>query len=168
MKDRELLFSPLKLGYAQGTNRPKVDCIFCAALEGVEGVDNLIVHVGDFFFVTLNLYPYNPGHLMIVPKRHLESMEHFSDEEVLEWYALQNLCFKVLRQMYNPPGFNMGYNMGQCSGASIPHVHFHIVPRYRSELGFMDVMNGTRIIVEDPKVTRERMLPLFEEFSVNL
>jgi ATP adenylyltransferase len=160
---RDLLFSPDKLGYVQGVNRPAVDCILCAARDGVVGVDNLVVHRGRYFFVTLNLYPYNPGHVMIVPFRHTETIEDFSPEELTEWFFLQRMSFAVLRKMYQPAGFNMGYNMGQCSGASIAHVHFHIVPRYRSELGFMDILNGTRIIVESPHLTRERMSEYFAE-----
>jgi ATP adenylyltransferase len=163
MMERDLLFSPEKLGYVQGSKRPKVDCIFCAARDGVPGVDNLIVYCARYFFVTLNLYPYNPGHLMIVPLKHTETVEDFNPDEVQEWYLLQKLCIAVLRKMYEPLGFNMGYNMGKCSGASIDHLHFHIVPRYRSELGFMDILNGTRIIVEAPQITKTRMRGYFED-----
>ena len=157
---RKILFSPDKLKYAQG-DRPQVDCILCAALDGTDGVDQLIVHENDNFFVTLNLFPYNPGHLMIAPKRHVESIEELNDEEVLGCHHLQLLSMKVLRLMYNPQGFNLGYNMGQFSGASISHLHFHVVPRYSSEVGFMDVINGARIIVEAPTVTKERMREKF-------
>lgn len=163
MKERDILFSPDKLGYVKGVNRPKVECILCSALLGEEGVDNLIVFCSRKFFVTLNLYPYNPGHLMICPRWHTETMEEFSDEEVVEHYTLQKLSLNVLKRMYRPMGFNLGYNMGQSSGASIAHLHYHIIPRYRSELGFMDVINGTRIIVESPVVTRDRMIDAFSE-----
>lgn len=158
---RKILFSPDKLKYAQG-ERPSVDCILCASLDGVDGVDNLIVYERNSFFVTLNLFPYNPGHLMIAPKRHIETIEDLNDEEVLDCHHLQIMSIKVLRLMYNPQGFNLGYNMGQFSGASIAHLHFHIVPRYSSEVGFMDVINGARIIVEAPTVTKQRMREKFE------
>lgn len=161
MLKRELLFSPDKLGYVQGEKRPQVDCILCAARDEHPDVDNLIVYRGQHLFITLNLYPYNPGHIMIVPLRHTETFEDFTSEELTEWFYLQKLSFAVLRQMYQPLGFNMGYNMGQCSGASIAHVHFHIVPRYRSELGFMDILNGTRVIVESPHITKGRMAEIF-------
>ena len=158
---RKILFSPNKLKYAQG-ERPEVDCILCAARDGVEGVDQLIVFEDDSFFVTLNLFPYNPGHLMIAPKRHIESIEELNNVEVIGCHQLQLMAIKVLRLMYNPQGFNLGYNMGQFSGASISHLHFHVVPRYSSEVGFMDVINGARIIVEEPAITRERMKEKFE------
>lgn len=157
---RKILFSPDKLQYAQG-NRPPVDCILCASLDGVDGVERLIVHESNNFFVTLNLFPYNPGHLMIAPKRHIETIEELSDEEVLESHHLQIRSINVLRLMYKPQGFNLGYNMGQFSGASIPHLHLHIVPRYSSEVGFMDVINGARIIVEAPTTTAQRMRESF-------
>ena len=98
---------------------------------------------------------------MIAPKRHIETIEELSDEEVLESHHLQIRSINVLRLMYNPQGFNLGYNMGQFSGASIPHLHLHIVPRYSSEVGFMDVINGARIIVEAPTTTAQRMRESF-------
>tara|TARA_Y100000589_G_scaffold103823_1_gene98128 strand:+ start:1634 stop:2146 length:513 start_codon:yes stop_codon:yes gene_type:complete len=158
---RKILFSPNKLNYAQG-DRPDVDCILCAARDCVEGVDQLIVFRDERFFITLNLFPYNPGHLMIAPNRHLESLEELTDDEVYGCHRLQLIAIKVLRLMYNPQGFNLGYNIGQFSGASISHLHFHVVPRYSSEVGFMDVINGARIIVEEPVATRERMREKFE------
>ena len=157
---RKILFSPDKLKYAQG-DRPPVDCILCASLDCVDGVDRLIVYESSSFFVTLNLFPYNPGHLMIAPKRHIETIEELNVEEVLDCHHLQIMSIKVLKLMYNPQGFNLGYNMGQFSGASISHLHFHVVPRYSSEVGFMDVINGARIIVEAPTVTKERMKEKF-------
>ncbi len=160
MKERENLFVPGKLGYVQGV-RPQVDCILCAAHRREPGVDNLLVYESSRFFVTLNLYPYNPGHLMIVPIRHTETIEDFTQEESLECFELQKMAMRVLKRMYRPRGFNLGYNLGDCSGASIPHVHLHVVPRYHKELGFMDVINGARIIVEDPIRIRERMIEAF-------
>ncbi|MBT3785732.1 HIT domain-containing protein, partial [bacterium] len=114
------------------------------------------------FFVTLNLFPYNPGHVMIVPNRHTETIEDFTPQEDLECFKLQRLCIQVLQEMYRPHGFNMGYNIGVHSGASIAHLHFHVVPRYRSELGFLDVINGTRVIVESPHITKDRMAKTFK------
>jgi ATP adenylyltransferase len=163
MTQRSLLFSPDKLGYVQG-DRPRVDCIFCASRDLVPGVDHLIVYRGKYFFVTLNLFPYNPGHVMVVPLRHTETFEDFSVEEMSECFRLQSLCIQVLNEMYHPKGYNLGCNIGESSGASISHFHYHVVPRYRSELGFMDVINGTRIIVESPHTTRGRMVAVFEKF----
>lgn len=158
---RKILFSPDKLPYAQG-ERPEVDCILCGVRDSTKGVDRLVVYESSHFFVTLNLFPYNPGHLMIVPHRHLEEISEFTEEEIYDCHGLQLLAIRVLRNMYNPRGFNIGYNMGEFSGASIPHLHMHIVPRYRSEIGFMDVINGARIIVESPIETRKRMQENFE------
>ena len=99
---------------------------------------------------------------MIAPKRHIESIEELNNVEVIECHQLQLMAIKVLRLMYNPQGFNLGYNMGEFSGASISHLHFHVVPRYSSEVGFMDVINGARIIVEEPVTTRDRMKEKFK------
>lgn len=164
-KHRKILFSPDKLPYAQG-KRPKVDCILCSVRDAEVGVDRLVVYQEADFFVTLNLFPYNPGHLMIVPCRHTEDIAEFSQAQILRCHELQLIAMQVLRKMYTPKGFNLGYNMGQFSGASIAHIHMHVVPRYSSEVGFMDVINGARIIVESPEVTRERMRDLFESITL--
>ncbi len=84
-----------------------------------------------------------------------------NDEEALELHKLQNLCLDVLESVYAPHGFNLGYNIGEAGGASIEHLHLHIVPRYRRETGFIDIIGETKIIVEDPKVSLSRVREAF-------
>lgn len=162
---RQNLFVPNKMPYAKGKNRPDVDCILCAIEEKNDKVECLEVHRTEKFVISLNLYPYSPGHLLIFPKRHIIDIRELSSEEVIHLHKLQCLSFEVLTQAYQPRGFNIGYNMGDASGASIPHLHLHVVPRYPRELGFMDVIGGTRIIIEDPNVTQEKLYGLFQEFT---
>ncbi len=162
---RQNLFVPNKMPYAKGKNRPDVDCILCGIVEKNEKVECLEVHRTDLFVISLNLYPYSPGHLLIFPKRHIIDVRELSSEEVLHLHNLQCLSFEVLTHAYQPRGFNIGYNMGEASGASIPHLHLHVVPRYPRELGFMDVIGGTRIIIEDPNVTQEKLYGIFQEFT---
>lgn len=146
---RDVLFVPEKKHYVRG-DRPKVDCILCSVEREDEGVKNLILAQDSHVFVTLNLFPYNPGHLMVVPRRHVVDPRHCNPEErasIEEWtYRLLD----VLDELYNPAGYNIGYNIGESSGASIPHLHRHIVPRFKNEIGFLDVIGGTRVHVEDP------------------
>lgn len=151
-----------KLDYAMG-KRPPVECILCAVAAGDPKVENLVVYRHGDFFVTLNLYPYNPGHVMVAPSGHVEDLREFSDGAVLEMHRLQLLCLSVLDDLYRPAGYNMGYNMGRASGASITHLHLQIVPRYSVELGFFDILSDSRVIVEEPPVSRERMRKLFAE-----
>ena len=150
-----------KLDYAQG-KRPAVDCILCAVSANDPRVDNLVVYRHQAWFVTLNLYPYNPGHLMVVPRTHHTDIRQLNEAEVLELHHLQILCLRVLDEAYLPGGYNIGYNIGPTSGASIDHFHLQIVPRYRSELGFFDILSDSRVIVEEPQVTRERLLKIFQ------
>lgn len=162
---RHNLFVPNKMPYAKGKNRSNVDCILCAIVEKDEKVERLEVHRTKLFTISLNLYPYSPGHLLIFPNRHIFDARELRSDEVLHFHELQCLSFEVLLHAYQPRGFNVGYNMGESSGASIPHLHLHVVPRYPRELGFMDIIGGARIIIEDPNATQEKLLKIFQELS---
>ena len=162
---RKNLFVPNKMPYAKGKNRPDVPCILCAIVEKDEKVECLEVHRTELFTISLNLYPYSPGHLLIFPNRHIVDVRELSSDEVSNLHQLQCLSFEVLMHAYQPRGFNVGYNMGEASGASIAHLHLHVVPRYPRELGFMDVIGGARIIIEDPNATQEKLFDIFQEIS---
>jgi len=151
-----------KMSYARG-KRPPVDCILCGVVAGHPQVDNLMVYAGDEFFITLNLYPYNPGHVMVVPKRHVEHLRDITGDEARAIHHYQLFAMEVLETVYQPGGFNVGYNVGRSSGASIPHLHLQIVPRYPTELGFFDILGDSRVIVEEPQITRERLSAAFEQ-----
>lgn len=153
-----------KLDYAKG-KRPAVDCILCAVAENDPRVENLVVHREGELYVTLNLYPYNPGHLMVVPVRHVEHIAELSEAEALAVHRMQLRCLRVLEETYRPGGFNVGYNIGASSGASIDHLHLQIVPRYPSEVGFFDLLSDSRVIVEEPRVTRERLQSAFARLA---
>ncbi len=162
---RHNLFVPNKMSYARGKNRPDVPCILCAIVKKNEKVQRLEVHRTESFTISLNLYPYSPGHLLIFPNRHTLDVRELRQDEVQELHELQCLCFEALTCVYRPRGYNVGYNMGETSGASIPHLHLHIVPRYPRELGFIDVIGGARVIIEDPNVTQEKLAEIFTELT---
>ena len=157
------LFVPDKIEYVRGKRRPDVECILCAIVERSNKVTRLEVHRSELFVVSLNLYPYTPGHLMVFPKRHITDPRMLNGEEIQELHRVQGLCLDVLERVYTPHGFNLGYNLGDASGASIAHLHLHVVPRYRRETGFIDIIAGTKIIVEDPNVSLTRVRAAFEE-----
>lgn len=159
---RDQVYPVQKLKYVSG-HRPQVACILCAVAEGNPEVVGLAIARTDLFLVSANLYPYNTGHLMIFPLRHLEDVAAYSDDEALQLHHLQVKCMGVLRRLYQPGGFNIGYNLGRVGGASIEHVHLHVVPRWPNEAGFMDMLNGTRIIVEEPAETVRRIRAVWEE-----
>lgn len=162
MMQRQNLFTPDKLPYAQG-ERPDVPCILCAVRDGDGRVRNLEIWRAKRSIITLNLYPYSPGHMMIFPKRHIKDVRSLHKVERDEIDRLVRLSLNVLDRIYSPHGYNIGYNMGEVSGASMEHLHLHIVPRYRNEIGFIDIINGTRVIVEDPLKTKARLIEAFKE-----
>jgi ATP adenylyltransferase len=122
-----------------------------------------VVGQADGFIASLNLYPYNPGHLIVFPERHVLDIRELSDQETLRFLSLTKICMEVLDKLYQPQGYNLGCNIGAVSGASIIHLHQHIVPRYPRELGLIDIIGGARVIVEDPTATREKLISAFEE-----
>ncbi len=155
---------PGKLPYAQG-QRPAVDCILCAVARKDPTVTNLLVFRHQNHLVSLNLFPYNAGHVLIFPERHVLDIRELSEQDVLLAFRLQVLSLRVLEQEYHPAGFNVGYNIGSGSGASIAHLHLHLVPRFRSELGFFDILSDSRAIVEDPHTTQQRLSKAYEELA---
>lgn len=158
------LFVPAKLDYARG-ERPDVECILCEVAGRRDTVTRLECHRSGGFVVSANLYPYNPGHLLIFPERHLEEPSALQAAEVAELHRLQLAAMAVLRELYGAEGFNVGFNCGGVSGASLAHFHVHIVPRYAREVGFIDIIGGARIIVEDPRVTVGRVAEAFGRLS---
>lgn len=157
---RAPLFIPNKMAYVRG-KRPDVACILCAVAARDDRVERLEVFRTDRWGVTVNLYPYNPGHVMLFPLRHVEDVRDLRRDEEREVTRLQRVTLDVLERAYEPTGFNVGYNLGRFAGASLAHLHLHVVPRYASELGFLDVLAHTRTIVEDPRRTLRRLRPRF-------
>jgi ATP adenylyltransferase len=138
-------------------------CILCRLRDGDPDVTQTIIYRTELCAVSLNLYPYNPGHLILYPLRHVEDLREL---ERPERYSLNNTldnALDVLDKLYSPSGYNIGSNMGPESGASIPHFHFHIIPRYPRELGMAELIGGKRVLVEDINRTRERLLEAFKE-----
>ncbi len=137
-----------KLDYVQGNAKPDVDCILCSVRDNDERVKSLKVYQDNICFVVLNLYPYNPGHIMVVPIRHVIKFNDLTKEEIVHVFrAIQGLQL-LMNYLYNPRGYNMGMNQGKCAGASIEHLHFHLVPRYGSELGYIDIIGKSRVVPE--------------------
>lgn len=156
------LYSLNKLQYIKG-ERPKVDCIFCAIINRVEGVEKLLVFEGKQTVISVNKYPYNSGHLLICPKRHIIDCRELTQDEELEIQFLLRTSLDILDRLYSPSGYNVGYNMGEFAGASLPHLHMHVIPRYPNELGFIDIVGGAKIVVEDPEQTMKKLRKAFQD-----
>jgi ATP adenylyltransferase len=155
----EYFFNFDKLGYLKG-DKPDA-CILCLVAAGSDQVERLVVHESPSFVVSLNLYPYNPGHLIVFPKRHLIDIRSLSIGEREELDSLTRSCLDALDESMRPSGYNIGYNMGLCAGASIEHLHLHIIPRYPREIGIAELIAGSRVLVQDPRKTRELLSAAF-------
>ena len=132
-------------------------CIFCAALEA-GAAEPLLVHVGHQAFVILNKYPYNNGHLMVVPRRHVARLTELASDEMTEIMTLAQAAERALFEIYRPHGFNMGINLGRPAGAGIAdHLHMHVVPRWDGDTSFMTVFGETRVLPEELLVTAGRV-----------
>ncbi len=158
------LWSPWRLAYITGTGQA-TGCVFCAAPDAAES-EPLILHRGPTCFVILNLYPYNSGHLMVVPNRHVASLAASTPEELAELIELTRRCEVALTEAYAPQGLNMGINLGRPAGAGVlDHVHMHIVPRWNGDTNFMTVTGETRVLPEELPVTADRLRPIFERLA---
>jgi len=159
------LWSPWRLEYVSGTTTPKIGCVFCDATRPPEP-DSLIVCEGSTSYVVLNLYPYNNGHLMVVPRRHVATLRGLTPEELQEVALLTQRSEAVLTEAYRPEGINVGVNLGKSAGAGIhEHLHVHLVPRWAGDTNFMTVVGETRVLPEDLLSTAERLRPLFAALS---
>jgi ATP adenylyltransferase len=152
--NREYFFSFDKLSYLKGKKPP--GCILCLIRDRAPEVVDLSVYRDDLFIATINLYPYNPGHLLLFPRRHLEDIRELTAEEETRLVRLQRYLLDTSDRIFSPSGYNIGYNMGLPAGASIAHLHLHIIPRYPRELGIADLIAGKRVLVESPEETAER------------
>ena len=141
------LWSPWRLEYVAG-GKPKTGCIFCEATREGES-SSLIVFKGNTCYVILNLYPYNNGHVMVVPYRHLATFGALSIEELTEIGVLIQRAEAALMEAYQPHGFNIGVNLGKPAGAGVlDHLHVHIVPRWNGDTNFMPVLADVKVIAQ--------------------
>ena len=163
------LWSPWRLPYILSGAEAR-GCIFCDALAGrptgsgeqTFDQSSLIVFRGKTCYVILNLYPYNNGHLMVVPNRHIPSLESATAPELSELIDLTRRSEIALTDAYKPHGMNMGINLGKSAGAGVlDHLHMHVVPRWTGDTNFMTVVGETRVLPEDLTQTAEKLRALF-------
>ncbi|MGP9539987.1 HIT family protein [Brachybacterium sp. AOP43-C2-M15] len=149
--DAQRLWTPHRMAYIGGENKPEDphdgdQCPFCAA-PGRSDEDALIVHRGRRAYVILNLYPYNAGHLLVCPFRHVSDYTDLEEEEVLEVAELTRMAMRVIRGVSHPAGFNLGLNQGEVAGAGIAaHLHQHVVPRWPGDANFLPIVARTKAV----------------------
>jgi ATP adenylyltransferase len=140
-------------------------CVFCRATTSDDG-RALVVHEGRVAFVILNLYPYNGGHVMVVPRRHVATLAALEPDELGEIAALTRLAEMALTEAYHPQGLNVGMNLGRPAGAGIAdHLHVHLVPRWTGDTNFMTVVGEVRVLPEALPDTAARLRPIFARLA---
>jgi diadenosine tetraphosphate (Ap4A) HIT family hydrolase len=152
------LYAPERMKWVKEPGKRPKGCVFCRIAKGDHRIESLMLSKGRKFMVIMNLYPYNTGHLQVVPLKHAKGLEELTDREASEMFVVVKRTMKMLKKVLNPVGFNVGINQGgTCSGASIEHLHVHIVPRFKTDFGFIDLIGGTKVLPEEVGKTYERL-----------
>ncbi len=162
----ENLWAPWRMEYILGKREPY--CIFCPEGNGHSDEDRLILHRGRLVMVMMNKFPYNNGHLLVAPWRHVANLEELAEEEMTQIMQWLKITTGILKRIMHPDGFNVGLNLGSAGGAGVEdHLHFHVVPRWQGDTNFLTVFGDVRSIPEHLKQTYEKLLPYFNKESVH-
>jgi ATP adenylyltransferase len=163
----ERLWTPHRVDYIKGEGKPAtsdaVDCPFCR-IPTMDDAEGLIVHRGEHAYAVLNLYPYNAGHLLVCPYRHVADYTELDDDETTEVAAITKTAMRVMRDVTHPQGFNLGMNQGDVAGAGIAaHLHQHVVPRWGGDANFLPVIGRTKTMPQLLGDTRELLAAAWPE-----
>src|SRR4030042_1366620 len=157
------IWAPWRMTYSRGQR--KGGCLFCQISGQKRDEENLILHGGEYTFVVMNRFPYNNGHLMIVPRRHCTDLESLKTQEIAELSHLLKLSTRVLAASLSPDGYNVGINLGKAGGAGMEHLHINVVPRWSGDSNFMPVLSDTKVIPEFVETTYRQLYLAFQEAS---
>jgi ATP adenylyltransferase len=159
----EIKWTPWRSQYIKRDETADTGCALCHAHQAGDDTRLLVLHRGTYCYVLMNLYPYNPGHLMTIPYEHTAAFETLSAPAAAELMHLAQLCTRVLTEAMRPQGFNLGMNLGRVGGAGIDeHLHLHVVPRWSGDTNFMPLLGGTKLVPEALDDTYAALRPLFE------
>jgi ATP adenylyltransferase len=148
--------------YINASHDENVTCIFCELLNSGDDEKSFILARDGSAFALLNAYPYNSGHLMVAPTRHVGELTELTGDELADASRLQQRSVRALRDEMQPQGFNIGMNLGRVAGAGVPdHVHWHVVPRWNGDTNFMPVVGATRVLPESLEDTYRKLKPRF-------
>ncbi len=160
------LWAPWRIEYVLGKRESY--CIFCPEAEGHTDEERLILHRGKLTMVMMNKYPYNNGHLLVAPWRHVSGIDELHEEEMLDIMKWITVCTVILKRVMRPDGFNVGLNLGKVAGAGVAeHLHFHVVPRWGGDTNFLTVFADIRSIPEHLTQSYARLLPHFKKESAH-
>jgi len=160
------LWAPWRDKYVRQDNKEKKGCVFCKAFRSKKDQKNFVLFRFKHSFSILNIYPYQNGHILISPNKHLNDLDKFNDAELLD--VQQHLVYvkKCLKLVLKPQGFNVGLNLGRAAGAGVPgHVHYHIVPRWVGDFNFMPLFSNTKVISQSLESLHERLIDADKKLS---
>ena len=161
------LWAPWRMQYVRAPKK-NTEETFLKKLEDGNDEENLVLFRGEHSFVCMNLYPYNNGHIMILPNNIVEKPEELDDVTQFEIMKIASLSMKIIREKMNAEGFNFGANIGASAGAGIAeHLHFHIVPRWKGDTNFMPVIGNTKVHVQGLNDTYVMLRPLFKNMDLS-
>ena len=156
------LWAPWRMEYILGKKEP--ECIFCSYPKKNNDRNNLILYRSAYNFVMMNKYPYNNGHLMVVPYIHTSTLDGLGDEVLLDFMKVTQYSLKCLKEAFRPEGFNIGINIGAVAGAGMEeHVHLHMVPRWAGDTSFVSVLGEIRVVPEHILQTYDKLYPVFNK-----
>jgi ATP adenylyltransferase len=158
----DVLWTPWRNAYVTAKGEPGA-CVLCRSVEQAAQEHSLVVHLAPLSFIVMNLYPYNAGHVMVAPRRHVGKLAEATPAELSEMMALTRRLEAVMAEVYRPDGLNVGMNLGRAAGAGVPdHIHLHVVPRWAGDTNYMTVAGQTRVIPEDPVEAAARLRTHFD------
>ncbi|UPM42163.1 HIT family protein [Halocatena salina] len=158
----EQVFAPWRIEWVERDEDEDGGCVFCELPTAEQDRESRIVARSEHAYVLLNNYPYNPGHVMVIPETHTGEYGELSDSVLLDHARLKQRTLAALEQTFDPDGFNMGCNLGHGAGGSISdHLHTHVVPRWEEDTNFMPVIGDTKVIVEAIENTYDRLYEAF-------
>ncbi len=161
--ERDVLIRPDRMKYVRKLIKPE-GCVFCNAAKGGVSYETLCVYKTKHSMVVLNKFPYNSGHVLVLPVRHCGDVLQLHDDEYAEIQNTVRLVMKALMEIYEPGGINVGLNHGAVAGAGIPeHLHYHVIPRWAGDLNFFPLIAETKVLVESLEQTYEKLLGYFKK-----
>jgi len=161
----KVIWAPWRIRYIE-MPKPKT-CFLCDAIKSKDDRKHYVIYRGSKCFIIMNLFPYNPGHLMIAPYRHVPSIEDLNNDELFDLMVLTRLSLKILRKAFNPHGFNIGVNIGNVAGAGVEeHVHVHVVPRWSGDTNFMPLLADVKVIPQALEETYRKLKNVLKEFKL--
>ena len=157
------LWAPWRMDYIM-SDKVADSCVFCPGDDRSKDEERLILYKGEMSMVMMNRYPYNSGHLLIIPNSHVQDLDQLSDKENMDLSVLLKNTVSIMKQIMDPEGFNIGLNMGKAAGAGIEaHLHYHIVPRWNGDVNYITAISETRVVPEYLNETYKKFRPYFEK-----